>query len=131
MQHKVNSEGEDEVMLAKLRLPEAPASKPGAKTKPASSSRRRRGPFVLMELEQFAAYAQALRCPQAIVPFYIHYRMWADNNSAVPLPNETLARLGVSREMKRRTLLRLEKAKLIRIESKARKSPLVTLLVRP
>jgi DNA-binding GntR family transcriptional regulator len=46
-----------------------------------------------------------------------------------PLPNGRLAKLGVSREIKRRALRELERARLITIERPPRKTPIITLIL--
>jgi hypothetical protein len=111
---------EDEAMLDRLRLPETPSRKP-----------RGRSGYVLMTTEAARAGFLALKCPQAIVWHYIHYRVWADGQPTVPLPNQTLASLGVTRWVKQRALRNLERAGLVRVAYRGRKSPLVTLLTQP
>lgn len=49
----------------------------------------------------------------------------------VPLANVALARSGVSRHQKWRALRELERLGLVRIESRARKSPIVAVIVEP
>jgi hypothetical protein len=110
------NENEDDAMLDRLRLLETCARKP------------RRSGYVLMTNEAARAGFLAVKCPQAIVWHYIHYRVWADRQSTIPLPNRTLASLGVTRWAEQRALRNLERAGLIRVEYRGRKSPLVTLL---
>jgi hypothetical protein len=96
-----------------------------------STGRSRRKPqdaYVQMRTTDAMAGFHALRCPQAIVWHYIHYRVWADDTPTIPLPNQKLAAMGVSRQMKWRALQRLEQAGLIKVERRERRSPLVTLL---
>jgi hypothetical protein len=88
---------------------------------------RSRG-FTQIPNERAAAGYKALRCPQAMIWNYIHYRAWADGVSTIPLANQTLAAWGVSRQMKYRGLRYLERAGLVRVEYRGRRSPLVTLL---
>jgi hypothetical protein len=103
---------------------------PRFRQKPTGKSRQQSG-FVMMTHETAKVGYLALRCPQAIVWYYIHYRVWADGQRTVPLPNKTLASLGVTRWVKQRALRNLERARLVRVEYRGRKSPLVTLLTRP
>lgn len=110
----------DEVLLEQLRLPDQPKSR----RKP----RARHVPFVQLQLPEAVAAFRVLKCPQAAVWLYINYRVWADGESTIPLPNQTLTDMGVSRKVKWRALQHLEQAGLIRVERRGRKSPLVTLL---
>ena len=71
---------------------------------------------------------RALGCTKALVLNYIYYRVWAEGQRTIPLPNQTLAGMGVDRRTKYRALQRLERAGLIRVEHRGRRSPLVTLL---
>jgi hypothetical protein len=116
---------EDEAVLARLRLPDRkPAPAP-----PANKYRRlsRQG-FVQMRNEAAVAGYHALGCPRALVWHYIHYRVWAEGTPTIPLANRALAKMGVDRYTKYRALDCLERAGLIRVERRGRRSPLVTLL---
>jgi hypothetical protein len=53
---------------------------------------------------------------------------WKTQSKTFPLPNGRLAKLGVTRNVKRRVLADLERAGMIRVERPARKSPFVTLV---
>ena len=53
---------------------------------------------------------------------------WKTKCSTFPLSNVMPARYGVSREIKRRTLEKLEVSGLIKIERRRKQSPIVTLL---
>jgi len=120
-------EDEDEAMLARLtqginqRAP-APSAKP-------KHRRHKRGkPYAQMYLKVAEDGFRALGNPASFVWTYVQYRAWADNNPTVPLPNEALATYGISRQVKWKALRRLEQAGLIRIETRSRKSPLITVL---
>jgi hypothetical protein len=118
-------EESDEEYLARLRIPESEvviAKRPVGRGKKAK-------PFVQVELEAIAAANAAIGCPGATVMLYIRYLVWSENSSTVMLPNQTLTELGVSRDVKRRTLRRLEQAGLIAVERRGSRSPKVTLLV--
>jgi hypothetical protein len=110
---------QDEALLEQLRLPDR-----------SKKTRRPQTRYVQIQISDAVAGCLAAKCPQAIVWLYIHYRVWADDRPTVPLPNQTLAELGVSRNVKWRTVCLLEQAGLIRVERRGRKSPLVTLLGR-
>jgi hypothetical protein len=126
MSHKDDVKDEDEVMLAKLRVLNR-ADTRSRPTKP-NQQKRRRGPFVMMDIHGSVAALRAIRSPQAMVWLYLHYRTWADAQPTVPLPNQTLVKLGVSRLVKHRALQRLEQAGFIQVDRRRRKTPLVTLL---
>ena len=52
---------------------------------------------------------------------------WKTQRTTFPLPSNRLKKLGVSRDVKRRVLYDLERAGLISIERRSRKTPIVTL----
>ena len=54
---------------------------------------------------------------------------WKTKSLTFPLPNGRLQRLGVSRDVKRRVLRDLERARVIMVERPPRKTPRVTLVV--
>ena len=64
----------------------------------------------------------------ALVWIYLLHVSWKAKSMTFPLPNGYLKRCGVSRWVKYRVLRELEKAGLITIEHRARKSPLITLV---
>ena len=114
----------DEAVLARLRLPERPTPQAPRVDRP----KRSQSGFAKMSNGAAVAGYHALGCPRAIVWHYIHYRVWAEGVPTVPLANQTLVDMGVSRYTKYRALLSLEQAGLIRVEHRKRRSPLVTLL---
>jgi hypothetical protein len=59
------------------------------------------------------------------------YMAWKTKSQTFALPNVLLARYGVNRETKRRTLERLEAAGRIKIQRRHKQSPIVTLLAGP
>jgi hypothetical protein len=113
----------DEAKLARLRLPD-----PKLSPLPAKRTKWSRQGFVKMSNAAAVAGYHALGCPGALVWHHIHYRVWAEGVPTVPLANRTLADMGVSRYVKYRALQSLERAGLIRVEHRRRRSPLVTLL---
>ena len=103
---------------------------PGRAARPKQIPRRQTD-FVMMTNAAARAGYLALGCPQALVWHYLHYRVWVTKSRTVTLPNATLKSWGVSRMRKSRALRKLEQAGLVRVESRPRRSPLVTLLARP
>jgi Mn-dependent DtxR family transcriptional regulator len=63
----------------------------------------------------------------ALVAIELLHAAWKAHSSSFPLPNGRLARLGVSREVKRRALQKLERAGLITVDRRHGKTPTVTL----
>ena len=53
---------------------------------------------------------------------------WKTRRMSFPVPNARLKKLGVSREVKRRVLRDLQRAGLITVDQRTRKSPIVTLV---
>jgi hypothetical protein len=77
----------------------------------------------------WAEAATKATTPTALVLIYLLHASWKARSTTFPLPNGYLKQHGVSREVKRRVLHKLETAGLITIERRPRKSPLVTLVV--
>jgi hypothetical protein len=65
----------------------------------------------------------------ALVWIYLLHMAWKAKSTTFTLPNGYLERCGVSRKIKCRVLRELEAARLITVERRPRKSPLVTLVV--
>jgi hypothetical protein len=86
-------------------------------------------PFVKVPLWWIEAAAKATNSPRTLVLMELLYTAWKTRRSTFPLPNGRLARLGVSREVKRKVLRDLEHAKLIVVERPTRKTVVVTLCV--
>ena len=103
----------------------------GAPTTKSKRSPRRKTGFTLMTHDAARAGYLALGCPQALVWHYLHYRAWSTRSRTVTLPNETLKSWGIDRMSKSRALRKLEKAGLISVEPRTRRSPRVTLLTPP
>jgi hypothetical protein len=85
-------------------------------------------PFVKVPLRWIAEAAKATRSPSSVVLAEILYTAWKTRRSTFPLSNSRLARLGASREIKRRVLRDLEQARLIMVARKPGRAPLVTLI---
>jgi hypothetical protein len=79
--------------------------------------------------KQVAAATKSSR--QMLVCVLLLRRAWESHSMTFPFPNVGLAKWGVSRETKRLTLVALEKAGLIKVQRRGRKSPIVTLLHLP
>jgi hypothetical protein len=105
---------------AKQRLAELQAAAP-VKGKKAA-------PFAKVSLAAAVKAYTAMNCPKAIVWIWLVHRVWHQKSRTVAVPNDAMAKLGVSREMKRRALQQLEVAGLVALERPLRKTPIVTLL---
>jgi hypothetical protein len=64
-----------------------------------------------------------------LVAIELLYAHWETQSLAFPLPNGRLAKIGVSRETKRRVLRRLETVRLITVERRHGKTSKVTLTI--
>ena len=106
---------------AKQRLSELEAAAP-VKRKP------RKDAFVQVPLDWFKAAAKATRSPQAFVSVWLLHLAWKANSPTFPVPNGQLEQHGVSRYAKYRALARLERAGLITVDRRDRKTPIVTLV---
>ena len=84
-------------------------------------------PFVKVPIWWIAAAAKATHSPATVVCVELLHASWKAKSLRFPLPNARLAKLGASREVKRRVLRDLERAGLISVERPARKTPVVTL----
>jgi hypothetical protein len=68
-----------------------------------------------------------------MVWIWLLYLAWRDRKSigrdAIPLANAKLKSWGITRKVKQRVLRDLERARLIKVERRPKKSPLVTLVL--
>jgi hypothetical protein len=85
--------------------------------------------FVKVPLWWAAEAAKATRMPGMLVLIELLHRSWKAKGLTFPLPNGSLRKHGVSREIKRKKLRDLEAAGLITVERRDGKAPLVTLVV--
>jgi hypothetical protein len=94
------------------------------------SKARRREPdlFAKVPLQWMGRAGKATRCPQAFVLTWLWHMAWRTRSMSFPLSNVALSRYGISREVKRRTLLALEAAGLILVERRKNQAPTVTLI---
>ena len=88
----------------------------------------KKDPFVKLPLWFAIAAAKATKTPAALVWVYLVRLSWREESLTFALPNGWLERSGVSREVKRRVLRDLERAGLITLERRTKKSPIVTLV---
>jgi hypothetical protein len=86
-------------------------------------------PFVKMPLWWAEAAAKATSSPVTIMLVELLRIHWKTRQTTFPMPNGRLEKLGVSRKVKRRVLLDLERAGMVTVERSTRKSPIVTLVV--
>jgi hypothetical protein len=106
---------------AKRRLAELQAAPP--------AKRKRAAPFVKVPLWWIEETAKLTKSPTTLVLMELLRLHWKTKSSTFPLPNGRLQRLGVSRDVKRRVLHDLERARFIVVKRSNRKTPLVTLVV--
>jgi hypothetical protein len=94
----------------------------------APTKRKKVDAFVKVPLPWIAAAANHVRSPATLVMVELLYASWKARRSTFSLPNVRLAKLGVSREIKRRVIRDLERGGLITVERKPSKSPIITLV---
>ena len=95
---------------------------------PSKTRRREADLFAKVPLRWMGAAAEATRCPQAFVLIWLWHMAWRTRSRSFPLSNVALARYGISREVKRRTLVALEAVGLILVERRKNQAPTVTLI---
>lgn len=107
----------------------AEAQRVAAKLQPAppKGGKARKGAFVQVPLWWIEQATQVTRTQQAFVCIWLLHLAWKAKSVTFPLPNDRLAKRGISRTTKRRVLERLEAAGLITVERKHNKTPIVTL----
>jgi hypothetical protein len=86
-----------------------------------------RGPIRMADIRA----AAKLSGPCLAVLLVIHYRRAITKQNAVTLPSGLLSDFGIDKSAKRRALLRLELAKLIRVKRTPGKTAVVELMARP
>jgi len=84
--------------------------------------------FVKVPLWWITAAANATGSPAVLVLIELLRLQWKTRRMSFPVPNARLKNLGVSREVKRRVLRDLQRAGLITVDQRTRKSPIVTLV---
>ena len=91
--------------------------------------RKKVEPFVKLPLWWAEAAGKATGSPTTILLAELLRLRWKTQSMTFPLPNSRLRKLGVSRDIKRRVLLDLERAGLVTVERSSRKTPVVTLVL--
>jgi hypothetical protein len=100
-----------------------------AELKAAAPAKRKKAKlFAVLELEAAAAAFAAMDCQKATLWIWLVHKARMTGRNTVAVPNAAVAKLGVSREVKRRALLQLERAGLIAVERSIRKTPTVSLI---
>jgi hypothetical protein len=109
---------------AKKRLVELKAAAPVKRKKKVE-------PFVKVPLWWIEEAARMAHSPTTLVLVELLYAAWKAKSLTFPLPNGRLKRLGVSRKVKYQVLRNLEtgKGRLIVVDRRTRKTPVVTLTV--
>jgi hypothetical protein len=84
--------------------------------------------FVKVPLWWFEQATKVTQTPQAFVCVWLLHLSWKAKKSEFPVPNSLLGGRGVDRRTKYRALARLEKAGLITVKRRGRKTPVVILV---
>jgi hypothetical protein len=95
------------------------------------TARKRKDGFAMVPLDWAADVASASNASSFMIFVLLPYLAWKAKSSTFVLSNDYLKRYGVSRETKRRTLARLEKVGVIRVQRQGFHAPIVTLLMSP
>ena len=103
----------------------------GEKVQSAPTKRERRcasNPRVMLRLVTLARAAKATRSPRLFVWAWLQYEAWRNRSATVNVANGELEHYGINRERKRRALLDLEAAGLVRVERSGRSAVTVILI---
>ena len=98
--------------------------------KPNKARRREAVAYVQISLQLAAECAQATRTQSAFVWLLLRHIAWRTGRRTFPCPNGELRRYGVSRDVKREALAKLEAAGLISVQQALGCAPVVTLIGR-
>jgi hypothetical protein len=98
------------------------------KVRELNTTRQKTEPFAMLSLAWAAKAAAATNTGKAMVWVWLVQQSRITRSDVVEMPNETLAKYGVSRKVKYLALSQLEAAGLISIRRRGLKSPLVQLL---
>jgi hypothetical protein len=104
---------------------ETVSPEPGTKPKP--SAKAKPEAFAKVPLDWAAKATKATRTPQAMVWVILLHAAWQAKGLPFTLSNTLLAKYGISRELKRRTLQSLESAGLVSLYRKPGQSLTITL----
>jgi hypothetical protein len=124
--------GSVDLDLEKFLLPEEVEpykARAGAKAKTSALAKRRKKQFIMVPLTWWDQLQTAKRASTLKVALYLLFQHWKGNKRPVRLSNIALTEAAVSRWQKWRALAELERLKLIRVERRPRKSPVITVLV--
>jgi hypothetical protein len=95
---------------------------------PSKARRREANLFIKMPLKWAATATTAIGSRQCFVLIWLLHLAWKTKAMTFKLSNAPLASYGVSRETKRRALVKLETAGLIKVERLHGRATIVTLL---
>jgi len=121
-----DEEAEMEAEFQRMMVKDGPQPQTTAASK--QNRQRKTDAFVKVPLWWIEIAAKATRSPTTIVLIELLYAAWKAQSLTFPLPNARLKKLGVSREIKRRVLRDLELRRLILVERRPRKTPIITLI---
>jgi hypothetical protein len=94
---------------------------------PMREPRSKKDGFALVPLGWMADVTKATGTLDAMLLVLLVYMAWKTKSATFPLSNELLARYGVSRWVKYRTLARLEKAGKLKIQRRGKQALVITL----
>jgi hypothetical protein len=103
----------------------------GEKAQSAPTKRERRyasNPRVMLRLETLARATRATRSPRLFVWAWLQYMAWWNKSVTVNIANAELEHYGFNRELKRRALLDLEVAGLVKVKRRGHEAVTVTLI---
>lgn len=96
-----------------------------------AKARKKDEPFAKVPLEWLARMIEVGGRSRAVVYVWLAHLAWKAKGPTFELSNFRLKHYGVSREIKRKTLLDLEMGGMIVVERRSRKTPVVTLVDWP
>jgi hypothetical protein len=99
-----------------------------AELRAAAPARKKVELFATVKLDAAAKAFAAVKCPKAMVWLWLVHQARKTGRSTVAVPNGALVKYGISRKIKYLALQQYEKAGVIAVEWRPRKTPLVTLL---
>ena len=103
----------------------------GEKVQPAPTKRERRyasNPRVMLRLETLARAAKATGSRRLFIWVWLQYEAWWNRNATVKAANSELEHYGIDRELKRRALLDLEAAGLVKVKRRGHELVTVTVI---
>jgi hypothetical protein len=123
---------DDPLDLNNLRLtPEAAAAmgQTAAAKQARGQQKRQRQPFVMVPWAWVERLKGARHVATYRLALFLLYQRWK-TNKPIPASNVAMKALGVPRRSKYRAIRDLERLGLIRVESRRRRSPVVTVLIK-